>query len=157
MANHRENHSASCWERHPGSVWRLSAVCARQRSGCETMIAALQQQLDCGAEGLLLVDAINAYYTLNRRVMLQNISSSVLCPSFAPCVDNYYRSNAQLFVGGEVIESVEETTQGDPLSIGIYALATIPLIATAQESIAAASQCWFADDVGAAGRLQCLL
>ena len=52
---------------------------------------------------------------------------------------------------------MEETTQGDPLSMAIYALATIPLIARAQESITAATQCWFADDAGAAGRLRCLL
>ena len=52
------------------------------------MIAALRQQLDCGAESLLLVDASNAFNTLNRRFMLHNVS--VLCPPFAPCVVNYY-------------------------------------------------------------------
>ena len=89
-----------------------SQLSARQRSGCETMISALRQQLDNGAEGLLLVDASNAFNTLNRRVMLHNVS--ILCPSFAPCVVNYYRSNAQLFAGGEVIESMQGTTQDDP-------------------------------------------
>ena len=43
------------------AVCGTSQLCARQRSGCETMIAALRQQLDCGAEGLLLVDARNAF------------------------------------------------------------------------------------------------
>ena len=119
-----------------------------------TMISALRQQLDNGAEGLLLVDASNAFNTLNRRVMLHNVS--ILCPSFAPCVVNYYRSNAQLFTSGEVIESMEGTTQGDPLSMAIYALATLPLIVRAQESITAAIQSWFADDAGAARRLWCL-
>ena len=136
------------------AVCGTSQLCARQRSECETMIAALRQQLDCGAEGLLLVDARNAFNTLNRRVMLHNVS--VLCPSFAPCVVNYYRANSQLFVGDEVIASMEGTTQGDPLSMAIYALATIPLIARAQQSITAATQCWFADDAGAAGRLRSL-
>ena len=64
------------------AVCGISQLCARQRSGCETMIAALQQQLDGGSEGLLLVDASNAFNTQNRRVMLHNVS--VLCLSFAP-------------------------------------------------------------------------
>ena len=63
----------------------------------------------------------------------------------------------QLFVGGEVMESMDGTTQGDPLSMAIYALATSPLIARARESIPSATQWWFADDARAAGRQRCLL
>ena len=65
------------------------------------MIAALRQQLDCDAEGLPLVNAGNAFTTLNGRVHVHMLATT---------------------------------------------LATIPLIARAQESITAATQCWFADD-----------
>ena len=45
------------------------------------------------------------------------------------CVINLYRGNAELFVGGETILSTKGTTQGDSLSMAIYALATVlPLI-----------------------------
>ena len=47
-------------------------------------------------------------------VKLHNIQD---CPAFATCVINYYRSSAQLFVGGETLLSAEGTTQGDPLSM----------------------------------------
>ena len=80
--------------------------------------------------------------------MLHNIQR--LCPSFATCVLNYCRSDAELFVGGETLISAEGTTQGDPLSMAIYALGTVPLINGAQTE---AMQVWFADDVSAADKL----
>ena len=62
-----------------------------------------------------MVDATNAFYCLNRRVALLNIS--VLCPSLARFFVNIYRNDGALFVGGEVIYSAEGTTQGDPMAI----------------------------------------
>ena len=72
-------------------------------------------------EGLLFVnvDASNAFNSLNRALMLQNIQA--ICPSLATCVINLYRGNAELFVGGETILSTKGTTRGDPLSMAIYA------------------------------------
>ena len=104
---------------------------------------------------MLSVDAKNAFNVLNRKVMLHTIQ--ILCPSFATCVLNYYRSDADLFVGGETMRSCEGTTQGDPLSMAIYALATLPLIGKAYLSAPDATQTWFADDAGAGGRLLDLL
>ena len=46
--------------------------------------------------------------------------------------------------------SAEGTTQGDPLSMGIYALGTLPLVRIAQ---AEATQAWFADDARAGDKL----
>ena len=62
--------------------------------------------------------------------------------------------SASLFVGGETIQSLEGTTQGDPLAMAIYALATLPLINLAKLSAGNATRCWFADDAGAGGKLQ---
>ena len=100
-------------------------------------------------EGLLFVDAKNALNSLNRGVMLHNLE--VLCPSLATCVTNLYRADAELFTGGETILSREGTTQGDPLSMAVYALATLPLIRRAQSGDLV--QSWFADDAGAGASL----
>ena len=54
-------------------------------------------------EGFLLIDATNAFKTLNREVMLHNIQ--ILCPALAKSVVNMDRIPAQLFVGGETILS----------------------------------------------------
>ena len=57
--------------------------------------------------------------------------------------------------GGE-IASREDTTQGDPLAMAMYALAITPLIKRLKEQVPTASQVWFADDSSAAGRLVAL-
>ncbi len=135
------------------AVAGTAQLCARQKSGCETAVHAMHQLFAGDIEGVLLVDASNAFNSLNRQVMLHNIQ--VLCPAFATCVINYYRSPAELYVGGDTILSNEGTTQGDPLSMAIYALATLPLIDKAKQSDV--KQTWFADDAGAGGRLMNLL
>ena len=132
----------------------MSQLCAGQRSGCETAVHAMTTLFEenDSTEGVLLVDASNAFNSLNRGVMLRNIRE--LCPAFSTCVTNFYRSSASLFVGGETIQSPEGTTQGDPLAMAIYALATLPLINRAKLSAGNATQCWFADDAGAGGKLR---
>ena len=130
------------------SVVGTSQLCAGQKSGCEVAVHLMQRLYEGDIEGVLLVDATNAFNSLNRRVMLYNIQC--LCPSFATCVLNCYRSDAELFVGGETLHSAEGTTQGDPLSMAIYALGTLPLVRLAQ---AKATQAWFADDASAGDKL----
>ena len=118
-------------------------LCAKQKSGCEAAILAMRHQFDQEeVEGLLFVDASNAFNSLNRALMLRNIQA--ICPSLTTCVINLYRGNAELFVDGETILSTEGTTQGDPLSMAIYALATLPLIDHVKQ--ANLVQTWFADD-----------
>ena len=60
---------------------------------------------------------------------------------------NTYRQPACLFItGGEERISAEGTTQGDPLSMSLYATSLQPLIRRLLVS-SAAKQCWFAGDV----------
>ena len=70
--------------------------------GCEAAIHAMWQVFtQLNTEAVLLVDATNLFNCLNCKVALQNILC--ICPSVAPALVNCYHSNAQLFVGGEVI------------------------------------------------------
>ena len=48
----------------------------------------------------------------------------------------------------------EGTTQGDPLAMMMFALATVPLIHTVQTKDT--MQVWFADDAAAGGRIRLL-
>ena len=125
-------------------------VCAGQPAGVEAAIHALCVRFgedDC--EGVLLVDATNAFNLLNRQVALRNIMA--LCPTIAPFLINIYRSPSELNVGGETMLSMEGTTQGDPLAMAMFAIATRPLIE--RVACAKADQIWFADDAGAGGKL----
>ena len=61
-----------------------------------------------------LVDASNAFKSLNRQVALHNIRH--LCPSLATILINTYREPTELFVDSEVLWSEEGTTQDDPLT-----------------------------------------
>jgi len=78
-------------------------------------------------DAVLLVDASNAFNTLNRAAALHDIR--VLCPALAIFAINTYRAPARLFVrGGRELISAEGTTQGDPLAMCMYALSLQPLI-----------------------------
>ena len=96
-------------------------------------------------EAVLLVNATNAFNSLNRQVALHNIRR--LCPSLATILINTYRAPTELFVDGDTF-SQEGTTQGDPLAMPIYTFATIPLIKKGHSK-----QIWYADDAAAIGKL----
>ena len=128
-------------------------LCAGQQAGCEAAVHALRTLFDdTSNDGLLLVDASNAFNSLNRALALVNIRK--ICPIISPILTNTYRTGAELFVMGEVIHSMEGTTQGDPLAMAMYALAVVPLVRSI--STHGASQVWFADDASAGGRLLAL-
>ena len=100
-------------------------------------------------EGVLLIDASNAFNTLKRKAALAN--SLNLCPSIATVLINTYRSDPSLFNGQSII-SREGTTQGDPLAMRMYALGTLPLIRQLKAKVDI-EQVWYANDSAAGGNL----
>ena len=129
-------------------------LCAGQIAGIEAAVHAMKTALeDDDTEAVLLVDASNAFNSLNRRVALHNIR--YLCPSLATILINIYRDPTELFVDGHVLSSEEGTTQGDPLAMPMYALATIPLMKHLNNN-ANVVQAWYADDAAASGSLPSL-
>ena len=125
-------------------------LCSGQKSGCEATIHAMQKVFNSAdTEAIILVDASNAFNSLNREVALRNVKH--LCPSLATILINSYRSQSELFINGETILSQEGTTQGDTLAMAMYAISTIPLIhCLSKDSLV---QAWYADDASAGGIL----
>ena len=109
-------------------------------------------------EGLLQVDADNAFNCLNRKVALHNIQQ--VCPPIHTFLQNHYRKAAKLFVSDvscqETILSDEGCTQGDPAAMAFYALGVKPLVDELHDcvNIENCKQSWFADDSSAVGNLK---
>ena len=92
-------------------------VCAGQESGCEAAIHAMHQiYADVESEGTLLVDATNAFNSINRQAAC-TAQHQYHLPPLAQVLSNTYQSPVRCVIqgGGEILSS-EGTTQGDPLS-----------------------------------------
>ena len=77
---------------------------------------------DQPSETALLVDALNAFNSINRNTFLHNIT--IICPPLARYVRNCYYPNTQIFIFGVVeLQSMEETTQDDATAMTIYTIA----------------------------------
>ena len=125
-------------------------LCAGHDSGCEAAVHAMRTVFEeSSTDAMILVDAVNAFNNLNRKVALLNIQ--VLCPAIAIILINCYRGKASLFVKEEIVYSEEGTTQGDPLAMAMFALASVPLIAKITTD--GATQSWYADDASSGGPL----
>ena len=112
-------------------------VCAGQKSGSKAAIHAMREIFEADeTDAALLIDASNAFNSLNRAAALRNVR--VICP-------------ARLF-GGEELESSEGTTQRDPLAMSLYAVSLQPLIPRLTTA-SPAKQCWYADDATGSGSL----
>ena len=72
--------------------------------------------------------------------------------ALATNVINCYRERVDLFVGGSILKSQKGTTQGDPMTMPIYALATIPLIRELS-SRTGSKEVWYTDDSAALGKI----
>ena len=72
-------------------------VCAGQEAGCESIIHAMQAIYeDETCEAVLLVDASNAFNSINRNVFLHNVT--IICPAIAIYVKNCYSLHSQLLI-----------------------------------------------------------
>lgn len=126
-------------------------LCAGQDGGCEAVVHSIRQIFaESDSEALLLVDAENAFNSLNREVALRNVLH--LCPSLGRVLVNTYRDPVNLFVDGEVFKSAEGTTQGDLLAMAMYAICIVPLINRMSE-VNATDHVWYADECSAIGSL----
>ena len=122
-------------------------LCAGQIAGIEAAVHAMTKSFqDENSEAALLVDA-----SLNRNAALLNVRS--LCPAIATILTNAYRDTTDLFVDGSTLLSQEGTTQGGPLAMPLYAIATLPLIRSLNADV---KQVWYADYVSACGKIQAL-
>ena len=104
------------------------------------------------ANAVLLTDASNAFNSLNRAFALHKVA--VLCPTLATYATSTYRAPVRLFVtGGKGAKSTEDTIQGGPLAMILYAISLQPLITHLNLS-SNSKKCWYADDATGAGSLQ---
>ena len=129
-------------------------LCAGQASGCEAAVQAISDIFEeQSTDALLLINADNAFNSLNRKALLHNIR--YLCLPMAIYTWNCYCVPSHLFVlGGIEILSSEGTTQGDPLACIHHRYN--PFIGSYQTGAIDASRVRhvaFADDLGGAGEL----
>lgn len=128
-------------------------TCAGHKSGTEAAIHALADIFrDDECEGILLVDAENAFNTVNRKMALEAVGRR--CPLLLKYLKNSYKKPARLHLSdGTHILSCEGVTQGDNLAMAMYALSTREMIHSLKENASAAKQVWLADDSGAGGKI----
>ena len=126
------------------------------KTGVEGAIHALSDVFDDNKEdgcGMLLMDASNAFNSLNRETALWNARKLwTRCSRF---IFNTYRGFASLFVAGavEVIYSREGTTHGDPLARFFYGVSLFPLIRKLKDPINVL-QSWYVDDSAAIAKVK---
>ena len=130
----------------------------RAEAGSEAAVHAIYDifQKD-DTEAVLLVDAENAFNSINRKAMLHNIF--IVCPILTTFISNCYTIPARLFVVGNFeLKQREGTTQGDPTAMVAYALGVTPLIQFLIEFINInehhSKEVAFADDFTVAGKVK---
>ena len=124
-----------------------------KKAGCEAAIHSMRSIFaNPDTDSVLLVDATNAFNSLNRQVALTNIS--ILCSAIHLILVNAYQRPSCLFVGGETLLSQDGTTQGDQLAMAMYALATVPFIDKVKTN--GFRQVWYATDATGGGKLALL-
>ena len=130
-------------------------ACAGHKGGVEAAVHAMKKVFDDPhTEAVILVDASNAFNSMNRGTALHNMQ--ILCPEMATYLINTYRTPPSMYVAnsnGVEILSEEGCTQGDNAGMSFYACNTTPLISLLSLR-SECSQAWFADDSAAAGKLK---
>ncbi|KXJ13026.1 hypothetical protein AC249_AIPGENE28169 [Exaiptasia diaphana] len=106
-------------------------------------------------DGVLLIDASNAFNQMNRSTALHNIR--IIFKEISLYIINTYRSPSRLFIcGGEEILSQEGTTQGDPLAMPWYSVNSLIIIESLRIEVPSVKQVWLADDSAGAGTITSL-
>lgn len=82
---------------------------------------------DEGTAGILLVNASNAFNSLNHCGAFLN-AFHPCSPLLATILTNIYQSGSHLFNYGSSLLLQEGTTQGDPLAMPMYAIDILPVI-----------------------------
>ena len=133
-------------------------LCAGQYDGTEAAIHAMHHIFKNNeSEAVLLIDAENAFNSINRKAMIHNIS--MICPIIATFIRTCYNTPARFFIiGGKEILSREVTTQGDPTSMAAYAIGMAPLLRFLLEYTISNNNTTkhvaFADDFTVAGKIE---
>ena len=129
-----------------------------QEGGAEAAAHAMREiYKDEKTQGLLFVDAENAFNSMNRNTALHNVQR--ICPILSTYLINTYRSPCKLFVANgkkhpnNFIWSSEGKTQGVNAASSFYSIGTHPVM-THLDIVCTCLQIWFADDAGAGGRLK---
>ena len=103
--------------------------------------------------GVLLVDASNAFNSINRTALL--LHARTLWPRCCRYLFNTYCGWSVLVLWGssDFLSSKEGITQGDPLSMFMYAIGTLPLVHSLRNP-AQLTQIWYADYASVCGHLE---
>ena len=128
-------------------------VCAGHSGGAEAAIHAMSHVFEEeGTDGIILIDATNAFNQMNRAIAMHNLQ--ITCNKMSLYIINTYRSPSRLFIcgGGEIL-SQEGTTQGDPLAMPWYSVNTSIVIQSLRLNVPEVKQVWLADDSAGGGRL----
>ena len=123
------------------------------KGGAEAALHSMREIFNAqDTETVILVDASNAFNSLNRMVALHNIR--ILCPAFSTVLINTYREPSRLIISGGIeIMSKEGSTQGDNLAMAFYALGTKTLQDILSNTSPSTKQVWLADDATGAASL----
>ena len=127
--------------------------CAGHNAGAEAVIHATSQVFEEeGTDGILLIDASNAFKQMNRSVASHSIQ--ITCKEMVLYVINTYRGPSRLLIGGggETL-SQEGTTQGDSLAMPWYSVNTSIMIKNLRAHCPMVKQVWLADDSAGGGRI----
>ena len=112
------------------SVCGASQLCAGLQCGIEGAIHAISDMFNENERdyGILMVDAHNAFNSINRIALLWN--TCIQWPRASRFIFNTYRGWSPLIMKNcnTMLYSQGGIVQGDPMSMFIYAIATIPLI-----------------------------
>ena len=116
------------------------------KSGCEAILHAARDVLERNPDKwLLLVDAINAFNTANRKKGLQEVARTF--PEILAWVTTCYGSSSILLFGNSIILSETGWHQGDPLASLLFAVELHPIVLKIKEEVPTLDlHAWFLDD-----------